>query len=515
MRVRVLLLPVLLALALWQGASPAQAANQVVALFNPEIVDGSASSARVGDRLDNVALAERLGQELMNRLQDRFDIRIAGPDAGKGSGDFRKRRARALGATYALWGTLTRIGRSVTLDLTLAPIEEPGKGKTVVATGTDADTAAPGTRDLPFVYRRLAIEGSAKLKLAFFGDEAIGEGAARRKIPKLAGTIVRSRSIPGDVISVATTDTDRNGKEEVVAGYGDSVGIHAVEGDDLAEKVRIPYPGGGIVRVDAADLNRNGIAEIVVVRFLSGKAVSDIWEFDGKQYGRIASGLPYFLRTIDLGTEGIVLVAQESDPATVYRGPVFRFVPPRSGGSEEKERGNPLPLPAGTWIYSFVPLKAGGKTRYAVLGDGGRLSLLDGKGARLWAGTDGVSGTDLALDAPLAGAAGPRNLSMPNRLFAVDLDGDGYDEIIALNNLVVPGGFFENIRVYSNSEALCFAQEGDTLALAWRTPQFDGAARDSFVASRKGRGPFRIGVATRDKGKILGSIGEWRILWIR
>ena len=516
MRVRTLLLPVLLALALSQEAAPVLGANQVVALFTPEIVDGSAAPGRGGgDSADRDALAVRLEQALRDKLQDRFDIRLAGLDASRGDGDERKRKARALGATYTLRGTLTRIGRSLALDLTLAPVEEPGKGKAVVVTGTDAETPPSQSKELPFVYRRLVIEGSAKLKLAFFGDDAVGGGATRHRIPRLAGTVGRSRSIPGDVISVAMTDTDRDGKEEAVVAYGDSIAIYRVEGEDLAEKVRIPYAAGGIIRVDAADPDRNGIAEIVAVRYMSGKAVSDIWQFDGKEYRRIASDLPYFLRTLDLGPEGIVLVGQESDPTTVFRGPVFRILLKRSGGVEEKERGISLPLPAGTWIYSFSPLKFGGKTRFAVLGEEGRLSLLDEKGERLWEGTDRISGTDLVIEAPLAAAQEPRTLSIPNRLFAVDLDGDKNDELIVLNNLVISGGFFENIRVYSNSEGLCFAQEGDGLGLAWRTSQIDGAARDSFIAFRKAGGPLRIGVATRDKGKILGSFGEWRVLWLK
>lgn len=516
MRVRTLLLPALLALAVLQEAAPVLAANQVVALFTPAIVDGSEPQARgEGNAPDRDALASRLEQALKDRLQDRFDVRLAGPDGGKTDGDFRKRRARVLGATYTLTGALTRIGRSVALDLTLAPVEEPGKGKAVVVTGTDAGTPQSGTKDIPFIYRRLVIEGSAKLKTAFFGDDLIGEGATRHKIPRLAGTVGRSRSIPGDVISVAMTDTDRDGKIEVVVAYGDSIGIYRVEGDDLVEKTRIPDAGGGIVHVDAADVNRNGIAEIVVVRYRSGKAVSDIWEYDGKEYRRIASDLPYFLRTLDLGAEGIVLAGQETDTTTIFRGPVFRIVVDRNGTAGMKGRGPPLPLPAGTWIYSFVPLRFGGKTRFAVLEDDGRLSLLGEKGERLWEGIDSISGTDLDLEAPLAPARGSRSLPIPNRLLAIDLDGDRNDEIIVLNNLVIPGGFFENIRVYANSEALCYAQDGDRLDLAWRTPQIDGASRDSFVASRASKGPLKIGVATRDKGKILGVFGEWRVLWLK
>lgn len=511
MRAKTLLLPALLALALSQEAAPALAANQVVALFTPEIVDGSGVPGAPADR---DALAVHLEQALKDKLQDRFDVRLAGSDAGGRDGDAARRKARVLGATYTLRGVLTRIGRSVALDLMLAPVEEPGKGKTVVVTGMDADAPQPQSKDIPFVYRRLVIEGSAKLKLAFFGDERIGEGAARRKIPRLAGTVGRSRSIPGDAISAAMADTDRDAKSEVVVAYADSIAIYRVEGDDLVEKIRIP-DAGGIIRVDAADVNRNGIAEIFVVRYRSGRAATDILEFDGKEYRRIGAGLPFFLRTVDLGPEGIVLVGQESDPTTIFRGPVFRAVLNRPGRVEEKERGVPLPLPAGTWIYSFAPLRFDGKTRFAVLGREGRLSLLDESGGRIWEGMDRISGTDLVLEPPLPDPQGTHGLAIPNRLFAADLDGDKNDELISLNNLLISGGFFENIRVYSNSEALCFAQDGDKLDLAWRTTQIDGAARDAFVASRNPRGPLRIGVATRDKGKILGSFGEWRILWLK
>ncbi len=516
MRVRPLLLPFLLALALSHEAVSVFAASQTVALFTPEIVDGSATGARaVGSLPDRDALASRLELALKDKLQDRFDVRLAGAGTAREDGNARVRRARVVGATYTLTVVVTRIGRSVALALTLAPVEESGKGKTVVVSGTDVEPVASQAKELPFIYRRLAIEGCAKLKLEFFGDELVGEGAARRRIPKLSGLVGRSGSIAGDVISVALTDTDRNGKDEVVAAYADSVAIYAVERDDLVEKARIPYPGGGIVHVDAADANRNGIAEIVVVRYLSGKAVSDIWEFDGTEYRRFASDIPLFLRVLDLGAEGMVLAGQESDASAIFRGPVVRIAAGRSADAGSKERGAPLPLPAGTWIYDFAPLKQAGKMRYAVLGAEGRLSLLNEKGEHLGETTESISGTDLILEAPIGSAEGPKRLAIPSRLFAIDLDGDGNDEIVVLNNLVVPGGFFENIKVYANSEALCFAQDGDRLELAWRTSQIDGASRDSFLVYRKRGGPLRIGVATRDGGKILGRFGEWRILWLR
>lgn len=501
----------LLLLAVPPGA--VHAAMQAVALFPPEAVGDSSASN----------LSDRMGTILQEKLKDRFDVTLLESTAREGGAE-RQRKARALGATYILTGTLARFGRTVTLDLTLVPTEGNTTGKTVVATAEDGEGAGetvPGGGELPFVYRRVAIEATAKLKRLFFGDGLVGEGSAKRKIPALAGSVSRSRSIPGDVVSVARGDTDRNGKGEIAAAYRDSLAVYRMEGVDLIEKARIEVQGDGMVYLDVADLNRNGIAEILAVRYVAGKAFSDILEFDGKEYRRIAADLPYFLRVVDLGAEGIVLVGQESDPASIFLGPIFRLTVNRYGSGEIPEKRDALPLPEGTWIYSFVPLRSKDTIRYAAIGAGNRLRMYDEKGQKRWEGIDAVFGTETALEAPVASGIGPsgqpvhRRIHLPGRLLAADLDGDNVDELVLANNIVRAGAFFENLKLYSNAELLCFAQDGNSLDLAWRTAEVGSSALDLFLERSSGKGVSRIGVASPDEGKILGRFGEWRILWIQ
>ncbi|MGB3398782.1 MAG: hypothetical protein WBA34_01275, partial [Candidatus Deferrimicrobiaceae bacterium] len=300
----------------------------------------------------------------------------------------------------------------------------------------------------------------------------------------------------------------------------DAIVIYGLTGEELVEKARIPESRGGLFHVDVADLNRNGIAEVIAVRYLSGRAVSDVWEFDGKEYKRIAADIPYFLRTVDMGPEGIVLLGQESDPVTIFKGPVFRMALERGGSGDMPGRGAPMPLPPGTWVYSFVPVQFRGEARYVALGEGGRLLLLDGKGEKLWMSIDAVLGAETVLEAALgkgSGIPGDRNvrrLSLPGRLFAADLDGDKSDEVIVVNNIVSAGGFFENLRIFTNAEVLCFGQEDDQLALAWRTPQIESPAMDAFLDVPYGGRSFRVGIASHDKAKILGTFGEWRLYWV-
>jgi hypothetical protein len=515
MRARPLLIVVIAAFSCGVILAQAQAGRQSVALVPPQPVGIE----------EGQGLSELLARSLAENLKDRFDVHLVEGEAGNDPGLW-KRRARFLGATYLLTGTVSRIGRTATLDLTLAPTEEPGKGRTVFITAgegsfPEGSTGAGSPGELPPAYRKMAVEASAKLKLLFFGDGKIDDGGAGRKIPPLTGKVSLSKNIPGEVISLAWGDTDRNGKTEVVAALPDSLVIYQLAGEDLVEKSRVPAAEEGVFHVDVADLNRDGIADIVVVRYLSGRAVSDVWEFDGKQYRRIAGDIPLFLRTADLGPEGVVLLGQESDPVTIFKGPVFRISPGRFRERDFSGRSAPLPLPAGTWIYSFVPVRYGGGMRFVSLEEGGRLRLIDGKGEKLWESIDAVSGTGLSLDAAVAELPGPpgehvgRRLFLPGRLFAADLDGDKNDEIVVVNNIVSAGGFFENLRIYTNSEVLCFGQRSDSLELVWRTPQLESPAMDAFLDIRPGGKSPRIAVASRDKTKILGKFGEWRLYWVK
>ena len=482
-------------------AAPVLAARQTLALFPPEIHPADA---------DNTlrSAIPVIEQTLKEKLGDRFDVRPAGQGTFSSTGDLYRRKARALGASYVFTGNLSRIGNAVTLDVTIAPVEEPGKGRTVIVSGVLENTSASTPRDLS-LFRRLGMEAALKTKYTFFGDERVGEGASTRNIPKLAGSTNRSAPLPGEMVSTALSDTDLDGKMELVAAYPDAIAVYRVEGDELREKARIPNAGPGLFHVDAADVNRNGVADIVAVRYTGGKALSDIWEFDGKEYRKISSGLPYFLRTADLGPEGIVLLAQASDPMKIYQGPVFRVAVNRDGQAEVKDRDLPLPLPGGTFLYGFAPLRKGKEVRYAVLTARNRLVYLDGTGKELWEGLDAVTGTELTLEGV------ERRLQVPGRMAAVDLDRDGVDELVVLNDLVAAGTYFENLRVYSQAEILCFAQTDAAMQLAWRSPQLEASARDLLAVRPPSPGPVRFVVASRDHGKLIGAVAQWRILWVK
>jgi len=193
---------------------------------------------------------------------------------------------------------------------------------------------------------------------------------------------------------------------------------------------------------------------------------------------------------------------------TVFKGPVFRVAIDRNGKTGMKDRDRPLPLPEGTFLYGFTSLRKGKGVRYAALTDRNRIVYLDETGKELWVGLDSVTGTEITLDGT------SRDVRIPGRMAAVDLNNDGVDELVVLNDLVTAGTYFENLRIFAQAEILCFAQGDAGLQLAWRSPELDASARD-LLADRSASARIRFAVASRDRAKLLGATSQWRVLWVK
>lgn len=478
-------LTVLLALAFRVEAS-----KQIVALFPPEIAPAAG---------DNVLLpaVPVLEKALKEQLEERFDVRPVPPRTPESASlEWKRGKARSIGASYTVTGTVSRIGKGVTLDVSLAPVEDPGKGRTVVVSGI-LDDLSPASERYSAVMRGLGIDAARKVKELFFGAGGKSGAQGPAVVPGLSGTINRSAQVPGEVASVAMSDLDRDGKMEVAAAYASEIVIYGLEGNDLKEEARISDTGAGLFHVDARDIDRDGVAEIVAVRFLGRKAVSAIWRYDGKGYRKVTTDLPFLLRIVDLGPEGVVLVGQESDPDRIYKGPILRMALRPSGSVEVVGADrSALPLPAGTFVYGFIPLRRmkGNEPRYAVLSSRDRLVYLDSSGKELWEGLDSFSGTEVLLSGI------NERVHLPPRMAAADLDRDGTDELVVMNVLVAAGTFFESLRIAAQTELVCFSQDGDSLRLAWRSPQTDTPAQDLLSDSSRPGFP-RFGLASRDRGK--------------
>ncbi len=191
MRARPLLVAFLAALVCGILYADLPAGRQTVALFPPHALGVD----------DGTRISALLGRALAERLRSRFDVHLVTVDEGSNPAE-RKRKARSLGAAYVLTGNVSRIGQTATLDLTLAPTEDPGKGRTVFVTseGEGASVQEERTTEaegLPPAFRSMADEASAKLTLLFFGDGRIGEGGEKERSHPCRARSAEAATSPG------------------------------------------------------------------------------------------------------------------------------------------------------------------------------------------------------------------------------------------------------------------------------------------------------------------------------
>lgn len=502
---RILIGIALVVAALASVPSPASAVPPVLLLLSPE--DLSAGSNPDNAFFSRSAL---IAEGLKEGLAGIFDVRVAAVRPTDDEG--LRRAARAVSARYLLDGQLVVVGNQISLDLSLRPSEDPSRLRALVVTGT-----LPSGSVRSDLFRSFGSVGAAKVREAFLGEAAISDPSASRRLPPLSGSVTRTRNLPGDVVSVARFDTDLDGQPEIVVATTDSVVVYRMNGDDLVEKGRLESPGSGIFRIDAVDTDRNGIGEIVVSRSAAGTVLSDVWESNGKQYVRRAKNIPLFLRAVDLGAEGIVLIGQNPDPSTIFSGPVHRVSLSRYGLASRVVSETAFPLPAGTFIYAFDAMRrSDGSLRFVVRKPSGRLLLLAGDGTSLWDGLDSFGESDIAIDGALEadGKEGAK-LLLPPRIFATDLDGDRNDEVVVVSNLPAAGAFFEGVRFPASFEVAVFAQGPDRLDLVTRVSEIDGSARDAAILRPGPGSAFRLAVVSRDRRRILDKNAEWRLLWVR
>jgi hypothetical protein len=160
------------------------------------------------------------------------------------------------------------------------------------------------------------------------------------------------------------------------------------------------------------------------------------------------------------------------------------------------------------FLHGFASLRHAKGVRYAVLAGRDRLICFDESGKELWEGLDAVTGSRITLE-----ARGGR-IPVPPRMVGVDLDRDGNDELVVMDDLVAAGTYFENLRVRAQAELLCFAQGYGFLQLALRSQQNEASARD-LVADRSSPETVRFALASRDRGKLVGGAAQWQVHWLK
>lgn len=230
------------------------------------------------------------------------------------------------------------------------------------------------------------------------------------------------------------------------------------------------------INIDVADINGDGVPQIFVTAMRNEKVISYVMQFQGGSYRRIAA-MPGFLRVVKYPGKGPVLIGQNYDSVTFYSGR-----PRQYRWSEGKYiAGQEFPLPRGVELYGFVVADMGDAQPFLVsLNSSGQLVVYSNNNA-IYKSEEVFPTVTTKVTKPLplkdawqkdAAEQAEKFGNLPvllhrdkavvrGRILAMDVNGDGKDEIIVPKNGSIP--YLE----YININAITGITDADLVGMAW------------------------------------------------
>lgn len=329
----------------------------------------------------------------------------------------------------------------------------------------------------------------------------------------------RMPDLPVDARYFGVADLDGDKTAEYVFSNESKLFIYRADksgwNEVWAEAVSGKEKGMQQFHLDVADINGNGKPEIFVTRMLNDRVSSYVVEFQDGSFKRTAD-IPGFLRVVRYPGRGQVLLGQEFDPETFYKGQPREYA--WSGGAYAA--GTAVALPKDADLYSFIYADFGEGRLYLVSFDNDhRLVVYSGetpvwKSEQRYLTVETVvikprTGLDLAvgreataIDSANETAAAfidkSRKMRINGRIIAVDLYGSGKDELVVAKNTPQ-----QLLGDYQGGELEVLGWTGVRLEPRWNVKDLAGPVLDIQV-SQSGKGAMQVNGLVRVPGGLFG-----------
>jgi TolB-like protein len=427
-------------------------------------------------------------------------------------------RARELGARagaeYAIFGSVTTVGGGYSLDLGILDFKKDPPKLTRVAEAMEENQLIPKLADVAYQFRAI-IEGVDPRRYQM----ALGQSGS---LPRGEGTMglffqptdesygfrpTGYTTLRTGVVSFDSGDMDGDGKPEFAILSRDKLLIAGRDGDTMALKGRLDVTTGEeFLRVSVGDLDRDGRAEIYLVRLYGQRAQSSVFAWDG-QFRKLTDH-PGHLNVLKDPTLGrTLLLYQSSNLGNAFAGDIYQM---EVGSNHKITKGDSIPLEtAQLFTLAVADLNRDGTLEFLGLNERNYLHVWSMDGKVLWKGNKELGGSNNAVE--IGNVEGQGDLAprteINGRVLVADVDNDGNKEVIAVKNIAIMD-ILERLRVYKTSRLIAYSvDKGTTLSRAWTTREIQYAIED---IQKEGTAIYLAGL----KGQLSKMSAEKsRIMW--
>lgn len=479
-----------------------------------------------------------IGDMLVSRLSVSDKIEVTGKDvvqntlAKTGAKDLNLADVYKIGqqlkSDYVVWGSITKIGNSISIDGKLVDIAG-GKSDVGIFTqsqtlddvipkindfsqriaghilGTPSQLAPPAPVAAPAVAAPVPPTGASREAQIIAGMKAGGKKGTLTSMinpdfinspdPFNKKGFWMSQQVKAEFKGMDIADVNKDGQNEIVAIDRHNVYIYQKTNESLKLLKKIEGKKyQTYISVDAADINKNGIPEIIVTALNDRLLESFVLEFKDGNYSAIATGIRYFLRVIDTPSGIPLLLGQTYGIDKVFETQIFEIVY-RDG---QYVSGDKMKFPMGLSVYGLTldTLGSGAsdkiisfdeldylciitqttKTMSRILSFGFTPDELIWRSDEVYGGSNNYIAN---VDKQKSSEATPNESAYANlRILTFDTNKDGKKEVIIVKNISPVGRVFKNMRVFTSSEIYNLEWDGMGLSENWKTKKINGYVAD-------------------------------------
>ena len=291
-----------------------------------------------------------------------------------------------------------------------------------------------------------------------------------------AGEFSQSQSFPFHLRGMAMGDLDGDGKNEIVFIDAKNVYIYRWEGAEFRRLRKITGKDvtDDFMAVDVADIDKDGKPEVFVSNFPSNpyqpgsRLYSFVVAFKDGDFRVVASELDWFFRAVNWEGKGPVLLGQQKGVDRGFYGPIYEIGWDGRKYKDLRKAG----IPDGVFsLYGFAPFRYDDKTYFVYIDSDFRLKVLDQKGKQVWKST-AYYGSDIAFQVkvmlPLGMYQGDEFSFVNVRLVARG------DEIVLIRNLSSVGNFFKRANIFGGGEIQALVWNGSLFMERWKSKAIEG-----------------------------------------
>ena len=285
-------------------------------------------------------------------------------------------------------------------------------------------------------------------------------------------------------------DVTGDGLNKVVIIDTHNVMIYQKKDNDFSLIQKIPGRSSeNYIAVDVAEINKNGIKQIIVTNVLRNSIDSFVLEYRDGKFIKIASKLPWFLRVINTDS-GPILLGQRRGTDRLFNTPIHEII----WEDGQYKEGKKMKIPVGLSVYGLTmdSLGTSGGEKVIALDEYDYLSIFEptdkplirlqtfgGSKERLWKSDEVYGGSNTVITNDDLSVDDENRTTFINlRILTVDLKKDDKKEIIIAKNISSAGRLFKNVRLFTSSEVYDLEWDGLGLVENWKTRKINGYIAD-------------------------------------